>query len=79
LAREYSSIARRLFMLVLSRKIGESIQVGDDITITVVRVAGGQVRIGIDAPTGVVIFREELGESADDHGTKLRVQTGKSA
>ena len=47
-------------MLVLSRKSGEKIHVGSDITITVVRVEGNRVRIGIDAPAEVPLVRAEL-------------------
>jgi carbon storage regulator len=47
-------------MLVLSRKPGEKIHVGSDITITVVRVEGNRVRIGIDAPADVPLVRAEL-------------------
>lgn len=47
-------------MLVLSRKVGEKILVGDNITITVVRLEGQKVRIGIDAPLYLGIRREEL-------------------
>ena len=47
-------------MLVLTRKIGESIRIGDDITITVLDTRGDGVRIGIDAPRGVKIQREEI-------------------
>lgn len=47
-------------MLVLSRRMGEGIQVGDDVRITVVRIADGTVRIGIDAPPQMPIMREEL-------------------
>jgi len=47
-------------MLVLSRKVGERIVVGDKITITVVRMGQGNVRIGIDAPGDMAIVREEL-------------------
>lgn len=47
-------------MLVLSRKVGEKILIGDDISITVVRVAQGVVRIGIEAPKETPIAREEL-------------------
>lgn len=47
-------------MLVLSRLENESINVGDDITITVVRIAGNKVRIGIAAPEAVRIVRSEL-------------------
>jgi carbon storage regulator len=47
-------------MLVLSRKMGEKILIGDQISVVVVRIAPGVVRIGIDAPAGVPIVREEL-------------------
>ncbi len=47
-------------MLVLSRKSGESIVIGNDITITVVEFRGDQVRLGIDAPRSVPVYREEL-------------------
>jgi carbon storage regulator len=47
-------------MLVLNRKIGEQIVIGDDIVVTVVRVQGKQVRIGIEAPLSVSIRRQEL-------------------
>lgn len=47
-------------MLVLSRRMGEGIQVGDDVRITVVRIADGTVRIGIEAPQQMPIMREEL-------------------
>ncbi len=47
-------------MLVLTRKVGESFVIGDDITITVVRVVGGGVRIGIEAPDDCLVMRQEL-------------------
>jgi carbon storage regulator len=47
-------------MLVLSRKPGEKIIIGGNITLTVVGVRGNQVKIGIDAPDGVRLFRGEL-------------------
>lgn len=47
-------------MLVLTRKIGEGIVIGDDITITVVETKGGNVRIGIDAPREKKIYRQEV-------------------
>lgn len=49
-------------MLVLSRKVGERIQVGDDVTITVVRINPNSVRIGIDAAPDVAVMRAELAE-----------------
>ena len=47
-------------MLVLSRKAGERIWIGDDISVTVVRISGGGVRIGIEAPKEMPVVREEL-------------------
>ncbi len=47
-------------MLVLTRKIGEGIIIGDDIKITVVELKGGGVRIGIDAPREMKIHRQEV-------------------
>lgn len=47
-------------MLVLSRKIGETIVVGDNIRITVVEIRGGKVRIGIVAPADVIVDRQEI-------------------
>ncbi len=47
-------------MLILTRKLGESITIGDDIKVTVLGVFGRQVRIGIDAPSNVVVHREEI-------------------
>jgi carbon storage regulator len=51
---------RRETMLVLSRKVGEKIFIGDNISVTVVRIAPGVVRIGVDAPSDLPIVREEI-------------------
>ncbi|MBU0598203.1 carbon storage regulator CsrA [Patescibacteria group bacterium] len=47
-------------MLILTRKLGESITIGDNIKITVLGIYGRQVRIGIEAPLKVVVHREEI-------------------
>ncbi len=47
-------------MLVLSRKVGEKILIGDEIVVTVVRLAQGVVRIGVEAPVDLPIVREEI-------------------
>ena len=47
-------------MLVLSRRVGESIVIGDDVTVTVLEVRGDVVRVGVQAPRSVPVHREEL-------------------
>jgi carbon storage regulator len=47
-------------MLVLSRKLSQEIVIGSDVSITIVKIDRNQVRIGIDAPGGVSVLREEL-------------------
>ncbi len=47
-------------MLVLSRRPGESITIGNDVVVTIISIAGGQVRLGISAPRNVQILREEV-------------------
>ena len=47
-------------MLILTRKSGESITIGDDVKVTVVEIKGKQVRVGIEAPRSYIIHREEV-------------------
>ena len=47
-------------MLILSRKINEKVVIGDDITISIIEIRGDQVRIGIDAPKKIKVFRQEV-------------------
>ncbi len=47
-------------MLILTRRVGETVRIGDDVSITVLGVKGNQVRIGIDAPREVAVHREEI-------------------
>jgi carbon storage regulator len=51
---------RELSMLVLSRKLGEKIVIGDNIVVTVVKIDRNQIRIGIEAPHEVPVYREEI-------------------
>ncbi len=57
-------------MLILTRRAGETVMVGSDVTITVLGVKGNQVRIGINAPKDIAVHREEIYE---------RIQNEKSA
>lgn len=47
-------------MLILSRKVNEKIMIGEDISISIIEVRGDQVRIGVDAPKKVKVFRQEV-------------------
>lgn len=55
-------------VLVLTRRVDERIVIGDDITITVLEVRGDQVRLGIDAPRDIEVFREEVLRAREDGG-----------
>ena len=58
-------------MLVLSRKESEKIKLGDDIVLTIVRVTGDRVRLGIEAPPELLILREELDPNKDQDEKKV--------
>ena len=49
-------------MLILTRRVGETLMIGDEVTVTVLGVKGNQVRIGVNAPTDVSVHRDELYE-----------------
>ena len=55
-----------IFMLILTRKVNESLRVGNDVTVTVLGIKGGQIRIGINAPRDVEVHRQEVYEKIHD-------------
>ena len=59
-------------MLILTRRVGETLMIGDEVTVTVLGVKGNQVRIGINAPKNVAVHREEIFE-------RIRVERGEEA
>lgn len=70
-------------MLVLSRKVGEKILIGENVVITIVRITQGTVRIGVEAPREMAVIREEVvvpleGESSEMPSTSLSSETSSS-
>jgi len=61
-------------MLVLSRKLGEKIVIGDDIVVTVVKIDRNQIRLGIEAPEDVNVYREEIAPTTSNSESKPRLR-----
>ena len=59
-------------MLIMTRRVGETLMIGDDVTVTVLGVKGNQVRIGVSVPKGVAVHREEIYQriQAEEEGAK---------
>ena len=57
-------------MLILTRRVGETLMIGDDVTVTVLGVKGNQIRLGVNAPKEVAVHREEIYERIQSEGTQ---------
>jgi carbon storage regulator len=57
-------------LLVLTRKLGEKIQIGDDISIVIMELKGKQVKLGIEAPSNIKVHREEIYQKIQDENIK---------
>jgi len=57
-------------LLVLTRKLGEKIQIGDDISIVIMEVKGKQVKLGIEAPSNIKVHREEIYQKIQDENIR---------
>jgi carbon storage regulator len=67
-------------MLLLTRKLGENIRIGDDVKITIVEVKGNHVKLGIDAPPSVKVHREEIYERIQQENRRAQaLQAGGGA
>ena len=57
-------------MLILTRRVGESLRIGDDVSVTVLGIKGSQVRIGVNAPKSISVHREEVYERINEESSK---------
>ena len=66
-------------MLILTRKSGEGIRIGDSITLRIIEIRGNQVRLGVDAPKNISVHREEIYELIREQNTKAAQSSPASA
>ena len=65
-------------MLILTRRVGETLMIGDEVTVTVLGVKGNQVRIGVNAPRDVAVHREEIYERIKREKAEQAAQQGEA-
>ena len=66
-------------MLILTRRVGETVVIGDDVTVTVLGVKGNQVRLGVNAPREVAVHREEIFERIKRERAEVETELPKYA
>ena len=64
-------------MLILTRRVGEALMVGDDTKIVVLGVKGSQIRLGINAPKNIVVHREEIFDKINTKDDSIKVKSSK--
>ncbi|MBT5644253.1 MAG: carbon storage regulator CsrA [Gammaproteobacteria bacterium] len=66
-------------MLILTRRVGEALMVGDDTKIVVLGVKGSQIRLGINAPKDIVVHREEIYDKIQSEDSSVNIESKKNA
>ena len=64
-------------MLILTRRVGEALMVGDDTKIVVLGVKGSQIRLGINAPKNIVVHREEIFDKINTKDDSIKIKSSK--